>query len=173
MDAETICCSLWSFCPKGARCENSGTLRNLRRLLHRTPSSGRFLSFARSGMLAGGVRRENAGTLVARTGRRVERKAEWASKRVALGTCAAVFARIQVWPTGTRRRSLRNALSEGARRETLGRSDNSSGTIRRRRKGKRGALDSRVRNSQGLACLWSRGGRRIAFLSEGGGVCKR
>ena len=39
----------------------------------------------------------NAGALVARTVGRVERGAAWASERVALGNCAAVFARIQGW----------------------------------------------------------------------------
>ena len=40
----------------------------------------------------------NAGDLVARTVGRVERGAAWASEHVALGNCAAVFARIQGWP---------------------------------------------------------------------------
>ena len=81
-----------------ARCENAETLRNLRRLLGRAPSSGRFLSFARFGMLSGGARQDNAVTLVACTGRRVERGAEWASKRVALGNCAAVLRGFKCGP---------------------------------------------------------------------------
>ena len=68
-----------------------------------------------------------------------------------------------MWPAETRRRSLRNALSEGVKHETLGRSDTRSGTIHRRRKGNRDAVDSIVRNSQGLAMSLVAQGRRIAF----------
>ena len=88
-----------------------------------------------SGGGGGGALRD-AGTMVARTMRRVERGAAWASERVALGNCAAVFARILVWPAG--KRDVRYSVARswryvggsrakgrwpGALRKSCGRSD--------------------------------------------------
>ena len=103
LDAETLCCSIWSVYPKGARCETLGRFGNCGvcwvALLVRAAI---FLSLALECCLEGRGER-TLGHWSLAPGDASKGGAEWASERVALGNCAAVLRYLSL--------ALRNAPS--------------------------------------------------------------
>ena len=106
--------------------------------------SGRVPSFARFRMTSKGTQRKNSGILC---------RLHWMQRSV--GQIAPRFLRkAQVWASATFRRSLRNAPSDRARRETLGRSVACSGMIRWRKTGERDNGLERWEEARGCRGVW-------------------